>query len=269
MKPHYRIFLIQFAVAFSLGALVSRLPDLRLKFGLSESELGLLLAAWSSGVLCGITFSVRLVEKFGAKRTAFLIVFGASGCLALIAWVPSAPLAAPLFFIAGLFTGGFEVNANIETDRHQASLATDIMSRANGMWSVGFFLTAFIAAGMRQAGVSLELHSVLVLATILVSGTIVFSRIEPAPLRREIESGTSSSFAVPTVGLLPLCLIGAAPLLAEGASVDWSTLYMLDVFSSTLFVGGGTTASTDERLSWTKAWAIPGVLGRRLHPIFG
>lgn len=70
MKPHHRIFFIQFAVALSLGAFVSRLPDLQLKFSLTEGELGLLLAVLSSGVLCGLTFSVSFIERFGARTMA-------------------------------------------------------------------------------------------------------------------------------------------------------------------------------------------------------
>ncbi|MBB3656822.1 MFS family permease [Rhizobium sp. BK650] len=238
MKPHHRIFFIQFAVAVSLGALVSRLPDLQRKFGVSESELGLLLAVMSTGVLCGLTFSVRFIERLGARRMAFITVFGASFFFALIPFMPSALPALPLFFIAGLFTGAFEINANIETDRHEALLGYRIMSRAHGMWSLGFFMTAFIAAGLRQAGVSIELHSVLVLLAVLISGSIVFSGIRSAPPRKGTETKKTPLVAFPTVGLLPLCLIGAAPLLAEGASVDWSAIYMRDVFAAAPFVGG-------------------------------
>ncbi|MBB3461209.1 MFS transporter [Rhizobium sp. BK377] len=238
MKPHHRIFFIQFAVALSLGAFVSRLPDLQRKFGVSEGELGLLLAVMSSGVLCGLTFSVRFIEKLGARKTAFITVFGASFFFALIPFMPSALPALPLFFIAGLFTGAFEINANIETDRHEALLGYRIMSRAHGMWSLGFCITAFVAAGLRQAGVSIELHSVLVLLTILISGSIVFSGIRTAPPRHEMETEKTPLVAVPTSGLLPLCLIGAAPLLAEGASVDWSAIYMRDVFAAAPFIGG-------------------------------
>ena len=44
--------------------------------------------------------------------------------------------------------------------------------------------------------------------------------------------------AFPTIGLLPLCLIGAAPLLVEGAGIDWSAIYMRDVFDVAPFIGG-------------------------------
>ncbi|RFB93631.1 MFS transporter [Rhizobium leguminosarum bv. trifolii] len=238
MKPHHRIFFIQFAVALSVGAFLSRLPDLQRKFSLAEGELGLLLAVLSLGVLCGLTFSVRLIERLGARRTAFVTVFGASLFLALIPWMPSAPLAVPLFFIAGIFTGAFEINANIETDRHEALLGYRIMSRAHGMWSLGFCLTALVAAVMRQAAVSIELHIFITLMIVLIAGSIVFSGIENAPKRRDAHPGHAPLVAFPTLGLLPLCLVGAAPLLAEGASVDWSAIYMRDVFAVEPFVGG-------------------------------
>ncbi|RFB91441.1 MFS transporter [Rhizobium leguminosarum bv. trifolii] len=238
MKPHHRIFFIQFAVALSVGAFLSRLPDLQRKFGLAEGELGLLLAVLSLGVLCGLTFSVKFIERLGARRTAFITVFGASLFLALIPWMPSAPLAVPLFFIAGIFTGAFEINANIETDRHEALLGYRIMSRAHGMWSLGFCLTALVAAGMRQAAVSIELHSFITLVIVLIAGSIVFSGIENAPKRRDAHPGHAPLIAFPTIALLPLCLVGAAPLLAEGASVDWSAIYMRDVFAVEPFVGG-------------------------------
>ncbi|ARO23772.1 MFS transporter [Rhizobium sp. S9] len=238
MKPHHRIFFIQFAVALSVGAFLSRLPDLQRKFGLTEGELGLLLAIMSLGVLCGLTFSVRIIERLGARTTAFVTVFGASLFLSMISWMPSALPAMPLFFIAGLFTGAFEINANIETDRHEALLGYRIMSRAHGMWSLGFCMTALVAASMRQAGISIELHIFLVLLTVLISGSIVFSKIETAPPRQDAHSGEIPLIAFPTIGLLPLCLIGAAPLLAEGASVDWSAIYMRDVFAAEPFIGG-------------------------------
>lgn len=49
------------------------------------------------------------------------------------------------------------------------------------MWSLGFCITALVAAGMRQAAVSIELHSFIVLVTVLIAGSIVFSGIENAP----------------------------------------------------------------------------------------
>lgn len=238
MKQHYRIFYIQFSVALSLGALISRMPDLQTKFGLSEGQLGLLLAVMSAGVLCGLTFSVPSIERYGARLSAFVTVMGASTFFALVAFMPSALAAAPCFFAGGILTGAFEINANVETDRREALLGRRIMSRAHGMWSLGFGVTALLAAGLRQADVSIQLHMVMVLLVVVTTGAYMFSGIENAPARVETSDAAVPKITLPTIELLPLCLIGAAPLLAEGAGVDWSAIYMRDVFDAEPFVGG-------------------------------
>ncbi len=231
MKPHHRIFGIFFIFALTMGALLSRLPDLQVQFGLSEGGLGLLLLTMSVGALIGLTFSSPYIERLGARKTAFVTVFGASLCYVVIPFTPSALAAAPLFLIAGVFAGALEINVNLETDRHEAVLGYRIMSRAHGMWSLGFFVTALISAGVRQADISPQIHIIAALAVAAVAGWFVFKDIENAPVRKESHAGKMPLIAFPTIGLLPLCLIGAAPLLVEGGGIDWSAIYMRDVFA--------------------------------------
>ena len=238
LKPHQRVYGIFFVFALSMGALLSRLPDLQRSLQLTEGQLGLTLIAMSTGALFGLTFSSPLIEKYGARTTAFVTVFGASVMYAIVPWVPSALLLIPVFFVAGILAGALEINVNLETDRHEARLGYRIMSRAHGMWSLGFFVTAFVSAGVRQAGVSVHLHTFAALLVVVVIGVLVFSKIENAPLRQESHTGKMPLIAFPTSGLLPLCLIGAAPLLVEGAGIDWSAIYMRDVFEVSPFVGG-------------------------------
>ena len=238
LKPHQRVYGIFFVFALSMGALLSRLPDLQRSLKLTEGQLGLTLIAMSIGALFGLTFSSPLIEKYGARTTAFVTVFGASLMYAIVPWIPSAIFLIPIFFIAGLFAGALEINVNLETDRHEAQLGTRIMSRAHGMWSLGFFVTAFISAGVRQAGISVHMHTFIALVVVVIAGIFVFGKIENAPHRADSHDGKMPLVAFPTVGLLPLCLIGAAPLLVEGAGIDWSAIYMRDVFDVPPFVGG-------------------------------
>jgi MFS family permease len=236
VKPHHRIFGVFSIFALTMGTLLSRLPDLQLRLGLTEGQLGLLLLTMSLGALCGLTFSSPLIARLGARTTSFVTVFGASIMYVLIPWVPSAVLVAPLFFIAGLFAGALEINVNVETDRHEAQLGFRIMNRAHGMWSLGFFVTMLVASTVRQAGISIEAHTIGALALAAVAGWFVFRGIETAPARPETHEGKPPLIAFPTVGLAALCLIGAAPLFVEGAGIDWSAIYMRDIFAVEPFV---------------------------------
>lgn len=238
MKPHQRLYFLQFGFAISMGALLSRLPDLQSDFGLTEGQLGLLLITLSLGVLCGLTFTGGLVARHGARLTTMVTVFGASALYALVPWMPSPLLAAPLLFCAGILAGALEINVNIEADRHEAALGRRIMSRVHGMWSLGFFVTALIAAVVRQARISVDLHLLVALLAVVILGLLVFSGMRNAPVRPDDHTGEAPHFAFPTLGLLPLCLLGAAPLFVEGAGVDWSAIYMRDVFAAEPFVGG-------------------------------
>src|SRR5690606_18635375 len=69
MQPHQRIYGIFFVFALSMGALLSRLPDLQIRLELSEGQLGLLLLTMSVGALIGLTLSSPFIERLGARTT--------------------------------------------------------------------------------------------------------------------------------------------------------------------------------------------------------
>jgi MFS family permease len=239
MKPHHHLYLLQIVFALSMGALLARLPDLQEKFQLTEGQVGLLLIALSCGVLCGLTVLGRTVARLGARTTTYVTIFGASALYALVPWMPTALLAAPLLFCAGVLAGALEINVNVEADRHEILLGRRIMSRVHGMWSLGFFITALVAAALRQAEVSVELHTFLAFLVVVLISKPGFRTMQTAPARPADGSGAEHPpFAFPTLGLLPLCLLGAAPLWVEGAGVDWSAIYMRDVFAVAPFIGG-------------------------------
>jgi MFS family permease len=237
VQPHHRMYGVFFIFALSMGALLSRLPDLQRELGLTEGQLGLTLIAMSFGALIGLTFSSPFIVRLGARRTSFITVLVPSLCYAIVPFMPTALAVVPVFFIAGVLAGALEINVNTETDKLEAQLGRRIMSRAHGMWSLGFFVTALVSAGVRQAGISIEVHMIAALIVVTVAGWFVFSGIETAPARADSHSGDAPLIAFPTWALAPLCLIGAAPLLVEGAGIDWSGIYMRDIFDVSPFVG--------------------------------
>ncbi len=238
LQAHQRIYSIFLLFALALGGLLSRMPDLQVRLGVTESQLGLTLIGMAIGSLVSLTLSSPLIDRLGARTTAFVTLFGTAAIYALIPWLPSAPLVFAAFFVAGILAGALEINVNLETDRLEARLGRRIMSRAHGMWSLGFFVTALIGAGMRQLHVSMQIHTGIMLALVLGIGLWTISGVTTTPARADAHAGKAPMFAVPNVGLLPLCLIGIAAFLVEGAGIDWSAIYMRDTFAAEPFVGG-------------------------------
>jgi MFS family permease len=205
----------------------------------TEGQLGLTMIGMSIGSLISLTLGAPIIERVGPKRTALATVIGPALLLGMVPWMPSAPAVFVVLFFAGLLGGALEINLNVETDRIEQQTGKRYMNRAHGFWSVGFFVTALAGAVIRQSGLEARWH--LVLIALLVTAVAVYYLIgmtpAPRPPGRE-QAGAEHRFAFPTIGLLPLCLIGFAAFLVEGAGIDWSAIYMRDVFQSEPFVGG-------------------------------
>ena len=238
IPAHVRIYSVFFLFALALGGMLSRMADLQHQLGVSESELGLTLIGMAIGSLISLTIASPMIHRLGARWTALITVFGTAALYALVPWLPNAVAVFAALFVAGFLAGALEINVNIETDKLEAILGRRIMNRAHGMWSLGFFVTALIGAGMRHFEVSIQMHAAIMLLIVLVVGFVTMGGITTAPARAGTQSDDHPMFAVPTWGLMPLCLIGIAAFLVEGAGVDWSTIYMRDVFASEPFVGG-------------------------------
>lgn len=236
---HHRLNACFFLFAVGLGALLARMPDLQVALDVNKAGLGLTLIGMALGALTSLTLSSPLISRLGARNTAFVTVIGTAAIYALIPWLPSAPIVFFAFYCAGLLAGALEINLNVEIGKEEARTGRSIMNRAHGFWSLGFFVTALCASFVRQIGMSMHLHVGLAFCVVLVAGGWVISGLKdaPSPNASEIENA-QQHFAFPTMGLLPLCIIGIAAFLVEGAGIDWSAIYMRDVFAAEPFIGG-------------------------------
>lgn len=219
--------------------MLARMPDLQVALQVDKSELGLTLIGMAIGALVSLTVSSPLIEHLGPRITAFITVIGTSVCYALVPFMPGAIGVFAVLFFAGLLAGALEINLNVELGRIEADTGRSVMNRAHGCWSMGFFVTALAASFIRQWGVSMQVHLTLTLLLVIVVGWLTIAGMTAAPVDRTHPADEKPpAFAFPTLGLLPLCLIGIAAFLVEGAGIDWSAIYMRDVFQSEPFVGG-------------------------------
>jgi Nitrate/nitrite transporter len=239
IEPQHRIYACFFFFAVTTGALMARLPDIQTHFGLSEGQLGLTMIGMAIGSLVSLTVGAPVIERLGFRTTAFFTTLGPALLFATIPWLPAAPVMFAVLFVVGLLSGALEINLNVEIDRLEVQTGKRFMNRAHGFWSVGFFVTALFGAMIRQSGITTAMHmGVVALIVVLVGGYLIHGATNAPRKPQAAGEAGGHHFAFPNLGLLPLCLIGFAAFLVEGAGIDWSAIYMRDVFAVEPIVGG-------------------------------
>jgi MFS family permease len=259
IKPHYRVFACFFLFAFALGALLARLPDVQLNLGLDKAQLGLMLIGMAIGSLVSLSIGAQWVDRMGARLTAFITVIGTAFCYALIPWLPNAFLVFGTLFVAGILAGLLEINLNLEADRIEAQLGKRVMNRAHGMWSLGFFVTALIAANVREAQIPVTLHTAAAFGLVVLVSLVLLPGMRNAPHRPDAMAHEAGEHrvALPNLGLLPLCIIGIAAFLVEGTGIDWSVIYMRDAFDVTRLIGGLSLTAFTGMMTLGRLFADP------------
>lgn len=259
IKPHYRVFACFFLFALALGALLARLPDVQLNLGLDKAQLGLMLIGMAIGSLVSLSLGAQWVDRMGAKLTAIVTVLGTAFCYALIPWLPNAYLVFGTLFVAGILAGLLEINLNLEADRIEAHTGKRVMNRAHGMWSLGFFVTALLGAGIRQAGVPVTVHTGAAFVLVALASLVLLPGMTNAPHRPDAKPHEEGEhrIALPNWGLLPLCIIGIAAFLVEGTGVDWSVIYMRDAFAVEPLVAGLSLTAFTGMMTLGRLFADP------------
>jgi MFS family permease len=238
IPPQLRIYASFFLLAFTTGAMTARLPDIQTALGLTQGELGLTLISMAIGSIISLTLAAPLIERLGSRITALVTLIGVACFIGLVPFMPNGTALAVVFLGAGVMIGAIEINCDVEIDRIEAVTGGRYMNRAHGAWSVGFLVAALVGATARQLGVPVASHVGGAAVLTIVVGASLLWGMTPAPRRPSTHQGGTPLISFPTWGMVPLCLIGIAAFLIEGSGVDWSAIYMRDVFASPPFIGG-------------------------------
>ena len=143
------------------------------------------------------------------------------------------PLAFFLLLLpVGLMIGSIEIILNVEADRTEALVGRRIMNRAHSFWSFGFFAAGLAGGTLAQAGLSPQLHLALMVPVSMLAVALLLGGYQPAPRRPGEGKEAVPRFARPTGAILILVAVTLSAMLMEGASMDWSAIYMREVFAS-------------------------------------
>jgi len=233
--PERKVYAAFAVYSFALGNIFPRLPDIQHGMGVGEGALGLGLIGTPLGTLAALTFAAPFLERMGHRLALLVFLPLVALSFAVASWAPTPAVLFVLLLPAGVAIGCVEVVVNVEADRAEALIGRRIMNRAHSFWSFGFFGAGLFGGGIAQVGLTPQAHLALVVPLVALATALAFGRYVPSPKRASEEAAAGEAaprFARPTAAILVLVAVTLSAMLLEGASLDWSAIYMRNVFDA-------------------------------------
>ncbi|WP_207312853.1 MFS transporter [Streptomyces nodosus] len=232
-----------------VGAFATRIPWLQQHLGLSESTLGVALLAPAVGSFVAMPFTSRLVHHLGNSRALTCLFPLWCGSLILPAFSPNLPALCLALGIFGATSGMTDVLMNAQGVQVEQRLQRPIIPSLHGMWAVGGLVSSGCGALAAGADIDARLHFTVTAALLAGVGLLATRHLpeaEPTEARQP-----PPRFALPPLSTLPLGVLGFCAVFAEGASGNWSAVYL----TSTANASEGVAALSYTGLSFTLALA--------------
>ncbi|MFI7502326.1 MFS transporter [Streptomyces sp. NPDC049687] len=208
------------------GSFATRVPWIQDHAGVSAGQLGFALAFTAFGASCAMPLAGRITHRYGS-RTAL------RGLLALWTLSLTLPsLATNLFtlclamFMYGATSGTADVAMNALGVEVERLLSKSIMSGLHGMWSAGALIGSAGGTLAAHLGADARVHHALAAATLTALGLLACQWV--LDLRPTADEEPPPRFALPPRSALLIGAVGFCAVFAEGASLDWSAVYLRD-----------------------------------------
>ena len=210
-----------------LGIWASRIPAVVERHGLSEAQLGLLLLFMGFGALVSFPLAGRLADRLGAVRVTRWIAFAYIFTLVLVAFAPSPVWLGLALFIFGMSHGSMDVVMNTWATEVEKHIGRSVMSSFHAMWSLGAGLGAVTGFVATSLGWNVQTH--FTFGSLL--SALLFLPFLTLPWTSETRPHDPNApvFAIPRGALVLVGLIALAAATGEGATADWSAIYLTDV----------------------------------------
>ncbi|MET7322119.1 MFS transporter [Streptomyces sp. NPDC005549] len=251
-----------FAVHGSVtGSFATRVPWIQDHAGVSAGQLGLALAFPALGASLAMPLAGSVSHRFGA-RTAL------RGLLALWTLALVLPSLAPnlltlclALFVYGATAGMSDVAMNALGVEIENRLDKSIMSGLHGMWSAGALLGSAAGTLAAHLGTDARSHHILAAAVLTVAGLVACTWV--LDLQPAEDEDPPPRFALPPRSALLIGAVGFCAVFAEGASLDWSAVYLRDELETSAGLAAACTTG------FTLTMALARLAGDKVVDRFG
>ncbi|MFJ6393223.1 MFS transporter [Streptomyces sp. NPDC091972] len=243
------------------GSFATRVPWIQDHSSVSAGQLGLALAFPALGASVAMPLAGSVSHRFGARNALRGLIALWTLALVLPSLAPNLLTLCLALFVYGATAGMADVAMNALGVEIENRLGRSIMSGLHGMWSAGALIGSAAGTLAAHLGSDARVHHALASVALTVLG-LLFCRwvLDLQPTEDE---EPPPRFALPPKSALLIGAVGFCAVFAEGASLDWSAVYLRDQLDTSAGLAAACTTG------FTLTMAIARFVGDRVVDRFG
>ncbi|MER6104919.1 MFS transporter [Streptomyces sp. NPDC001832] len=243
------------------GSFATRVPWIQDHAGVSAGQLGLALAFPAIGASLAMPLAGAVSHRFGSRTALRGLLALWTLALILPALAPNLLTLCAALFVYGATAGMSDVAMNALGVEVENRLNKSIMSGLHGMWSVGALVGSAVGTVAAHLGSDARLHHTLAALVLTALGLIACQGV--LDLRSEPDEEPPPRFTLPPKSALVIGAVGFCAVFAEGASLDWSAVYLRDVMDTSAGLAAASTTA------FALTMAVARIVGDKVVDRFG
>ncbi|MEU1595595.1 MFS transporter [Streptomyces sp. NPDC005708] len=221
------------------GSFATRVPWIQDHASVSAGQLGFALAFTAFGASCSMPLAGRISHRFGSRTALRGLIALWTISLVLPSLAPNLYTLCLTMFTYGASAGMADVAMNALGVEVERLLGKSIMSGLHGMWSAGALVGSAAGTLAAHLGSDARLHHALAAACLTLLGVLACRwvlDVQPAE-----DEEPPPRFALPPKSALLIGTVGFCAVFAEGASLDWSAIYLRDELEASAGLAAAST----------------------------
>ncbi|MFF0451224.1 MFS transporter [Streptomyces sp. NPDC004609] len=243
------------------GSFATRIPWIQDHAGVGAGQLGLALAFPALGASVAMPLAGAISHRFGARNALRGLLTLWTLSLTLPALAPNLVTLCTALFVYGATSGMSDVAMNALGVEVENRLDRSIMSSLHGMWSAGALIGSAGGTLAAHLGSDARVHHAVAAAVLTALGLIACQGV--LDLRGSPDEEPPPRFTLPPKSAVIIGAVGFCAVFAEGASLDWSAVYLRDVLDTSPGLAAASTTA------FALTMAVARLAGDRIVDRFG
>lgn len=246
----------------SMGLFVSRLPDIRNYFGLTNAQLGLVTFVGSLGIFFAMKPAGHWAAKYGSSRVLVHATWAYGLSTILLGLLLSVPWLIATLFLTGFLVAVHDIAMNSHATAIERMSNKSLMNSFHARFSIGGLIGAAIGGTFSQLEISYLVQAIILAVISVAVVPILRKHLLPAATDIHTQEIVPKDQRERPHIFYWLGLLGFAASVCEGAAADWGAILLRDTWQVSPFI------STIPFIAFSAAMVVGRLSGDRITDRF-